>query len=585
MWLDRAIGWVSPRWGLNRLRSRAALQVLASRNYEGARVTRRTSGWTAGGTSANAEIAPALATLRNRSRDAVRNNPYARRAIAKLVSASIGTGIMARPPAPVANVWKRWCQQADFEGQLDFYGLQMLIARTVFESGECLVRRIREGGKYAGEVPLKIQVLEPDYIDSTRVGPTTGGNYIIAGVEIDPQGRRVAYWLWDKHPGEYNTFPMTLQSRRYDASEILHIYEKERPGQLRGVPRLAVALMKLRDLDEYEEAELVRKKIEACFAAFVTSAEGSRTLAQPETTTDDAGVRTRTETVSPGMIEYLKPGEEVNFGSPSSGTGYGDYTSTQLHAIAVGAGITCEQLTGDLSQVNYSSMRGGLLDFRELIELFRWIYFVPMACQPIFDWFVDAAWTAGKVRTNSYDAVSWTPPKWEWIDPLKDVQGEKLETISGFKTLSSILRERGLDPDEVFKEYADERAKLKELGLTFDTSAITAKQIDSASADDTTAPKPDAQENALQPIEVHVHQGDIQVGGPTTNLTMPERQTNVAVTLPELKPEFKVDVAPAEVRVDAPVNVTVKGYPKASTETIERDADKEMTRVTRRNED
>jgi lambda family phage portal protein len=488
-WLDRGIGWFFPGWGLNRLRARAALQVLEKRrNYEGGRITRRTSGWSAGGTSANAEIAPAIGTLRNRSRDQVRNNPYARRAIAKLVSASIGTGITAKTPAAVAPVWKRWCQQADFEGQLDFYGLQTLIGRTAFESGECLVRRIREGGKYAGEVPLKIQVLEPDYIDSTRVGPAQNGNYIIAGVEIDPQGRRVAYWLWDRHPGEYVTFPMSLQSRRYDAADILHFYEKDRPGQLRGVPRLAVALMKLRDLDEYEEAELVRKKIEACFAAFVTTSEGTRTLAQSETTIDDKGVSTRAETVSPGMIEYLKPGEEVNFGSPAAASGYAAYTATQLHAIAAGAGVTYEQLTGDFSQVNYSSARAGMLEFRELVELYRWIYFVPMVCQPIFDWFVDAAWTAGKVRTDSYDGVVWTPPKWEWVDPLKDVQGEKLETISGFKTLSSILRGRGLDPDEVFKEYADERAKLKALGLVFDSSSITAKSVDAApGADQATA--------------------------------------------------------------------------------------------------
>jgi capsid protein len=66
--------------------------------------------------------------------------------------------------------------------------------------------------------------------------------------------------------------------------------------------------MKLRDLDEYEEAELVRKKIEACFAAFVRTGDGSRTLADSATTTDAAtGKVTRTETLSPGMIEYLRP--------------------------------------------------------------------------------------------------------------------------------------------------------------------------------------------------------------------------------------------------------------------------------------
>lgn len=470
MWLDRGIGWVFPGWGLNRMRARAALQVMASmqRGYESAKTTRRTSNWTSASTSANAEIAPALSTLRNRSRDQVRNNPYAKRAIAKLASASIGTGITARPPESTAKVWKKWCKQADFEEQLDFCGLQSLIARTVFESGECLVRRIREGSGYTGEVPLRIQVLEPDYIDSTRIGPQANGNYCIAGIELDKSGRRQAYYLWDQHPGEYVTFPMSLQSRRVPASEMLHIYEKERPGQIRGVPRLAVSLMKLRDLDEYEEAELVRKKIEACFAAFVQTTEIGRTVAESATTTDaSTGKVTRTETLSPGMVEYLKPGEEVSFGAPRNSDGYGDYTATQLHAIAAGIGVTYEQLTGDFSRVNFSSARAGGLEFRELIEIFRWIYFIPMACEPIFDWFVDAAYTAGKVRTDSYDGVIWAPPRWQYVNPADDVKAEQMENRSGFKTISASLRERGEDPKAVFKEFAEERAFLKELGLTF----------------------------------------------------------------------------------------------------------------------
>jgi capsid protein len=95
----------------------------------------------------------------------------------------------------------------------------------------------------------------------------------------------------------------------------------------------------------------------------------------------------------------------VTFGSPQR-RGLRRLHRTQLHAIAAGAGVTYEQLTGDFSRVNYSSMRGGMLEFRELVELFRWIYFIPMFCEPIFDWFVDAAWTAGKVRTDSYDGAS-----------------------------------------------------------------------------------------------------------------------------------------------------------------------------------
>ena len=320
--VDRIVEWLSPAAGLSRARARAAMEVV--RAYEGARVTRRTSGWVSAGSSANAEIGPALATLRNRARDLVRNNPYANHALATLATKSIGTGIMARPDKGAASAWKSFVKTADFEGQLDFYGLQHLIARCAYESGECIVRRIRTRGDN-GEVPLKLQVLEGDYIDSTRFGPSSvGGNYIIAGVEIDALGRRVAYWLYDRHPGEVLPMPKNWLSQRVDASEVLHFYEKLRPGQLRGVPRLASAMIKARDLDEYEEAELVRKKIEACFVAFVTGSS-AQTLV-PATT--DAGTQQRVETISPGLIKYLGEESDVKFGSPSASGGYGEYTKT-----------------------------------------------------------------------------------------------------------------------------------------------------------------------------------------------------------------------------------------------------------------
>jgi lambda family phage portal protein len=311
--LDRLIGWLSPERGLMRARARAALSVVgAVRGYEGAKNSRRTSGWTANGTAANAEISPALSALRNRSRDQVRNNPYARSAIAKLVSRAVGTGIMARVPDSVKKPWAEFVDGADFEGQLDFYGLQALIGRTVFESGECLVRRIRLSAK-GNRVPLQIQVLEPDYLDTNKFGRTSDGEYTIAGIQIDSVGRRTGYWLYKQHPGENAFLPKSLQSDFVPASEVLHVYEKERPGQLRGVPRLAVALMKLRDLDDYEDAELVRKKIEACFAAFVSGGEGTVPLANSSTSTvtnpnSGESETVRTETLSPGMIEYLRSG-------------------------------------------------------------------------------------------------------------------------------------------------------------------------------------------------------------------------------------------------------------------------------------
>lgn len=460
---ERGLATLSPGWALSRARTRAALQVMLA--YEANQVGRRSANWKASSGSANSEITPSLSRVRNRARDMVRNNPYARSAITKLVARAIGTGIVARPPQNVLPVWKEFVEVADFEGQHDLYGLESLIGRTVFESGECLVMR-RRGVRLAA--PLQISVLEPDYLDDLKFGAQANGNFVISGIEVTPDGRRAAYWIFDHHPGEVVQMSKTLHSKRVAASEILHVYEKERPGQLRGMPRLAASMMRLRDVDEYQDAVMMRKKIEACYAAFVKVGAGSGPLVGPQQVTTDEKGR-REETLSPGMIMYGQPGEEISFGTPGA-VSRDEYTVDQLHAIAAGVGVTYEQLTGDFSEVTYLSARAAQLELRELVEMFRWIHFIPMCCRGIWGWFQDAYYTAGRLRTPSYQ-VDWTAPAFPWIDPSKDVTAAKEEVKGGLTSLSAKIRERGDDPETVFKEISEEREKLKVLGVKLDTTS------------------------------------------------------------------------------------------------------------------
>lgn len=466
--LDKIIGYISPSTQLKRARSKAALQ-LVERSYDGAKTGRRTSGWTTGGTSANAEIAPAITLLRNRSRDLVRNNPYAAKAINSLVSNAIGTGITPSLPDG-QELWNKWVTECDADGQLDLYGLQMLAARTVRESGECLVRLRYRNDSDGLSVPLQLQVLEPDYLDSTKYEALPNGGYIQYGIEFDAIGRRAAYWLHKQHPGDQSPLLNGLVSTRVPAKDVLHIYEKTRPGQTRGVPVLAPSMLKMRDLDDYEEAELVRKGIEACFAAFVTT--DSDALAVGEQSTESTTNR-RIENLSAGMIQYLKPGEAVSFGAPGAVQGYNEYIRTQLHAIAAGAGITYEQLTGDLSQVNYSSIRAGTLEFRRMVEQWQWLTFIPMFCQPLMRAWLGSAVAAGKIK-NLDQAVNWTTTRFDWVDPVKDVTGELMEIASGLKPWSEAVRGRGYDPKLNIAEIAKDQQAFIEAGIKIQLDTLIA---------------------------------------------------------------------------------------------------------------
>ena len=457
--IDRAIGYFNPVAGMKRARARHALQL--TRSYEGAKTGRRTGGWSTNGTSANAEIGPALSTLRNRSRSLARDNPYAAKAMTAWVANIVGTGIIAKFSAG-QDLWDKWIKECDADGQFDFYGLIALIERARFESGEVLIRLRWRRPEDGLTVPLQLQVLEPDYLASFKNERLANGGWIFNGIEFDALGKRAAYWLYSNHPGDAAPILMNLFPSRVPAEDVIHYYKKTRPGQVRGVPDLHPVLLKMRDLDDYQEAELVRKGIEACFAAFVTTDDESKSLG--ETSTEDT-TQHRIENLGAGMIQYLKRDETVTFGQPHPMSGYKEFTDDHRLAVAAGAGVTFEQLTGNLSQVNYSSIRAGTLEFRRACDQHQWLNLIPSVCDKIARAFLTAATLGGKL-TNAKATVAWTPPKWDWVDPLKDLGGELLEVAAGLKSWQSAVRRRGEDPDKTIAEIAEDQAKFKKAGIS-----------------------------------------------------------------------------------------------------------------------
>jgi lambda family phage portal protein len=470
-WIDRLIAYFAPNAAASRLRGRLAVNAFekALRSYEGASKGRRTSGWKTSGSSVNAENANALDILRSRSRDLIRNNPYAARAVGVIVSNTVGTGIAIQPTddksGVVRELWKAWgeTKQCDADGRLNIYGLQALVLRTIVESGEVIIRRRRRLSSDPLDVPLQLQILEPDFLDHTKNGDVSGGGYIIQGVEFDALGRRIGYWLYDRHPGDVSTISkFSLQSKRIPAEDILHLYRMERSGQVRGVPWCAPVMLRLRDFDEYEDAQLVRQKIAACFTAFVQDMESP---ADAVTAKSNLG-----EMLEPGAIENLPPGKTVTLANPPGVTGYSEYSSCALHAIAAGMGVTYESMTGDLSQVNYSSGRMGWLEFHRNIESWRWLMMIPGFCEPIWSWFLEAAVLKAGKKVRVAPATH-TPPAREMIDPTKEIPAARDAIRAGIKTVSETIREQGYDPKSHLEEYRQDMADLDQLGIVLDSDA------------------------------------------------------------------------------------------------------------------
>lgn len=443
--------------------SRPNKTIPKERKYEGAARTKRLGRWFTGNRDANAELAPDLPTLRNRSRDLRRNNPYAARAISAVANNVVGKGIKTQVRGAGAEaveaVWNSWVKSSsfDYEKRMNLAQMQHLICQSLVESGEVLIRRHNHSDR---TFPVSYQVLESDFIDTTRSDVRLpNGNFILQGIEFNQKGERVAYYLYERHPGSIVADPKSsFTSSRIPASEIKHVFRQDRPGQVRGVPWLAPVVVRLKDLDDFEDAQLVRQKIAACFSVFVKDIAGD-----VDADADcDLG-----EKVEPGIIEFLPSGKEVQFANPPSVENYREYTGTLLRAIAAGIGVTYEVLTNDLSQTNFSSGRMGHLEFQRNIDTWQHNIIISQFLDLIVE---DFKFFAPLIRVNAEQLIFvHVPPRREMIDPTKEIPALRDAIRAGLTTQSEAVMGMGKDPEEHFKQMSKDNKTIDELGLVLDS--------------------------------------------------------------------------------------------------------------------
>ena len=294
-------------------------------------------GWkTVSGASANTEIRPALRTLRDRSRDLARNDEYGNsdiedskqyRGCRNNSRFCLGQQGQKQEAEDLWNEWAEYDVLGDFDENGNIYALQGLIARTMAESGECLaIRRFVKDPRK--KIPLEIQVLEPDHLDTMKDSHKRSSTepFDCMGLHFGASGKRIGYWIHPNHPGEAVGIGNSVL---FSSAEVIHAFRRERPGQIRGIPWLAPCILRLKDLADYEDAQLLRQKIAACFSVFITELEGERAPDE----------ETEIDRIEPGRVEYLPPGKGVAFASPPGAENYDSYTRQVLHGIAIGTGL------------------------------------------------------------------------------------------------------------------------------------------------------------------------------------------------------------------------------------------------------
>ncbi len=473
-----------PAWANEFFDAPTSKRVNPQARYDAGGTGRRMAGWVTPSTGPNKAITSAP-KVRDRSRDAVRNDWTGASGIQHWTTNLIGTGIVPRlkritnavKKALYNDLWTEWTKMSDADGVLDFYGQQTLATRAWLEAGEVFGRlRYRRPG-VGMTVPLQLQLIESEFVPLLDTDSWPGlpvGNRIRSGIELSTIGQRVAYWVYREHPTDFSSGNID-QSKlvRIPASEMIHVFEPKRPGQMRGVPDFAPVLARLRNVADFDDAVLDRQKLANLFTVFIKKIlpqnwDGTDPLTGVPIEYDTTG--TPMAALQPGTSQELLPGEEIQFANPpEAGTTYSEFMRGQNLGTSAGQGLPYELMSGDIVNVSDRTLRIVINEFRRFAEQRQWQIIIPQLCQRVRDAWVDQAVLVGAVDASDaldMKVVEWSPHGWEYIHPVQDVQGKKVAVEAGFRSRSSVIAERGDDPEAVDAERAEDKARSDKLGLS-----------------------------------------------------------------------------------------------------------------------
>lgn len=480
--LDGLVSVYSPQRALNRKISRIKLKRLKnlkkrSAQYAAAKTNRLTGTWSPTETNVNEIIGASSSAVRARIRQLVRDFPYFSNALNKICEYSVGTGIIfqSRIRTPddkldkkaiqqVEDAFNFWADEADVAGKLHYYEMMDLAKRQDVESGEFVLieRMLSKAGRY---LPLAYQMIEADSLTNINTRASSKLNVVDQGIEYNKStGQVVAYHFND--PDSWGK-PM-----RVKAGNIIHGYQTLRPGQLRGISPFAPAVLVAHDLNDYMDAEIDAAKMAAKYLAFVKADPMGRQMGL-ETDEDDSDKKI--EALENAIIEYLGPGEDISIATnPRPGDNFTPFVKLVLCMVSVTTGVPYELLSGDYGGLNYSVTRTGRNDFSHALRPVS-VRHIRHFCQPTTRSFMDVSISESKLNFPKYFAnpipyrrCEWQPPGMEPVDPLRESKAQIDQVAKGLKSPQEIVRARGRDLEDVYREIAAAKKLAEEYDLTFE---------------------------------------------------------------------------------------------------------------------
>lgn len=463
---------VPPARAISRVVRRASV-------YQGAAANRLLGDWIATLQPPDEEMRWSLERLRARCRELSRNNSYCVQYLGLLADNVVGPhGIKIQAQTrnadgelsdlindKIEDAWDRWSESVTIDGRFSRLELEHQLIESVARDGEIFVR---EHVGFPNEFGYALEPIDADLLDvDYNIAAGTNRNEIRMGVEVDTNGRPLAYWFWDG-PITGLGLETLRRRRRIPATEVIHLFHPKRVHQTRGLPWLTPAMLPLREVDSYQENAVIAARVGAAQMAFLTKrpeAEGEGVVADEDNLVE--------MNVEPGQIPVAPDGYDIASWNPNHpNTNHADFVKTELRRVATALGVSYNVLCNDLESVNFASYRAGLLPERD-----RWrklqTWFISRWSKRIFRGFLSSALLTGALILDTRDfrrflEVRYSPRGWPAVDPKDETEAAIAAIGAGLASRRGFLAEQGKDVEEIFEDIRDENELAADLGVTIE---------------------------------------------------------------------------------------------------------------------
>lgn len=470
---------------------------IEKRGFEAAKISRLTSDWRVAEDYIDNTIYNDIKRIRGLSRDLSLNNDYYKRYLSLHVNNVVGpngfklkvTGydyyyennILKYNLDTVGNQlieehFNTWGKEklCEVTKKYSFNDLCRVIDESLVRDGEVLIREIKN--KSVNKYGYSLQILRIDRLDELFNKDLPNGNYIKMGIEFNSYGKIIAYHIRKKTSSDSKVTSVLQLSdyERIEASEIIHLFKIKFPEQTRGFPHGHTAMVSLKMLGSLTESALVSARVGAAKMGFfkqTKNSNGVETLADSE---ENGELFTE---VSPGEFGVLPDGWEFESFNP-------DYPSQQfepffnniLRGVASGLNVNYNLLANNLAEVNYSSIRAGVLDERSF-----WIeeqnFLIDSLLSRVYkNWLEQALLNEAITYKITNKAIPFSKfekfkehnfigRRWAWVDPLKDIQSSIKAIDYNLKSREQITLEEGVDYEDVLIAINKERELASKYGI------------------------------------------------------------------------------------------------------------------------